>query len=116
MPRTIHQNRNAEVNFKGEKRSNATHASTTDPDVRLYKKSPGTGAMLCFMGHAMMENRSGLIAQGEHTQADGHAERRAALDMAHRHSPESTQRLTRGADKGYDAAEFIVNLRQACVT
>ena len=99
MPRPTRQSRNAEVDFKGEKRSNATHASTTDPDARLYKKSPGTGAMLCFMGHALMENRNGLIVQGDLTQADGHAERRAALDMIHRHSPGSTRRLTLGADK-----------------
>ncbi|RBP77749.1 hypothetical protein DFO80_1549 [Rhodobacter sp. 140A] len=52
-------NRNAEVDFRGEKRSNATHASITDPEARLYKKSPGTGAMLCFIGHALMENGSG---------------------------------------------------------
>jgi hypothetical protein len=58
MPRPTRQNRNAEVDFRGEKRSNATHASTTDPDARLYRKSPGTGAMLCFIGHALMENRS----------------------------------------------------------
>ncbi|MBR9844555.1 MAG: IS5 family transposase [Rhodobacteraceae bacterium] len=116
MPRNTRQNRNTEVDFKGEKRSNATHVSTTDPDARLYKKSPGTGAMLCFMGHALMENRSGLIVQGDLTQADGHAERRAALDMIHRHSPGSTRRLTLGADKGYDAAGFVADLRKACVT
>lgn len=116
MPHPSRQNRNAEVDFRGEKRSNATHASTTDPDARLYKKSPGTGAMLCFMGHALMENRSGLIVQGDLTQACGHAERRAALDMIHRHSPGSTRQLTLGADKGYDAAEFVADLRHACVT
>lgn len=116
MPRTFRQNRNAEVDFRGEKRSNATHASVTDPDARLYKKSPGTGAMLCFMGHALMENRSGLIVQGELTQADGHAERQAALDMIHRHSPGLTRRLTLGADKGYDAAGFVHDLREACIT
>ncbi len=116
MPRTNHRNRNAEVDFKGEKRSNATHASTTDPEARLYKKSPGTGATLCFMGHALMENRHGLVVQGDLTQADGHAERRAALDMVHRHSPGSTRRLTLGADKGYDAAEFVSDLREACIT
>lgn len=116
MPRTPRHDRNAEVDFKGEKRSNATHASTTDPEARLYKKSPGTGAALCFMGHALMENRSGLIVQGDLTQADGHAERRAALDMVHRHSPGSTRRLTLGADKGYDAAGVVSDLRQACVT
>ncbi|MFN4203283.1 MAG: IS5 family transposase [Tabrizicola sp.] len=116
MPRPSRRNRNAEIDFRGEKLSNATHASTTDPDARLYKKSPGTGAMLCFIGHALMENRSGLIVQGDLTQADGHAERRAALDMIHRHSPGSTRQLTLGADKGFDAAEFIADLRQACVT
>ena len=63
-----------------------------------------------------MENRSGLIVQGELTQADGRAERQAALDMVHRHSPGSTRKLTLGADKGYDAAEFVADLRQACVT
>lgn len=116
MPRNSHRRRNAEVAFKGEKRSNATHVSTTDPDARLYKKSPGTGAMLCFIGHALMETRSGLIVQGDLTQADGHAERKAALDMIHRHSPGSTRQLTLGADKGYDASGFVSDLRQACVT
>ena len=116
MPHSNHRNRNAEVDFKGEKRSNATHASTTDPQARLYKKSPGTGAVLCFMGHALMENRHGLVVQGDLTQADGHAERKAALEMVHRHSPGSTRRLTLGADKGYDSADFVADLRQACVT
>ena len=116
MSRPHRKSRNAEVDFRGEKRSNATHASTSDPDARLYKKSPGTGAMLCFMGHALMENRPGLIVQGDLTRADGHAERRAALDMIHRHSPGSTRQLTLGADKGFDAAEFVADLRQACVT
>ena len=116
MSRPTRQSRNADIDFRGEKRSNATHASTTDPDARLYKKSSGTGAILCFMGHALMENRSGLIVQGDLTQADGHAERRAALDMIHRHSPGSTRQLTLGADKGFDAAEFVADLRQACVT
>ena len=116
MPRSARKDCNAEADFRGEKRSNATHASTTDPDARLYKKSPGTGAILCFMGHTLMENRSGLIVQADLTQADGHAERRAALAMVHRHSPGSTRRLTLGADKGYDSADFVTDLRQACVT
>lgn len=116
MPRNSRRHRNPEVDFKGEKRSNTTHASTTDPDARLYKKSPGTGAMLCFMGHTLMENRNGLVVQGDLTRADGHAERKAALDMIHRHSPGSTRRLTLGADKGYDAAGFVSDLRQARVT
>lgn len=116
MPRNNRQNRNAEVDFRGEKRSNTTHASTTDPDARLYKKSPGTAAMLCFMGHALMENRHGFIVQGDLTQADGHAERCAALDMIHRQSPGSNRGLTLGADKGFDAAGFVADLRRACVT
>lgn len=110
------KDRNAEVDFRGQKRSNATHASVTDPEARLYKKSPGAGASLCFIGHTLVENRNGLIVETEMTQADGHAERRAALAMIHRHSPGSTQRLTVGADKGYDCADFVNDLRQACVT
>lgn len=81
-------NRNAEVDFRGKTRSNVTHAATTGTDARLYRKSPGAGAMLTVIGHALMENRSGLIVQGDLTQAEGHAERRAALDMIHRHSPD----------------------------
>lgn len=108
--------RNAEVDFRGQKRSNATHASVTDPEARLYKKSPGTGASLCFIGHTLMENRNGLVVGTEMTQADGYAERRAALDMIHRHSPGSTRRLTLAADKSYDCADFVKHLRQACVT
>jgi hypothetical protein len=116
MPKPARRDRNAEVDFRGERRSNATHASTTDPDARLFRKSRGTGAVLCFMGHTFMENRNGLIVQAELTHADGQAERRAALEMIHRHSPGSTRRLTLGADKGYDSADFVAELRQACVS
>jgi len=116
MPQPTSKNRNAEVDFHGQKRSNATHASVTDPEARLYRKSPGTGAVLCFMGHTLMENRNGLVVQAEVTQADGHAERKAALEMVHRHSPGSSRRLTLGADKAYDSADFVADLRQACVT
>jgi hypothetical protein len=116
MPDTPRQTRNAEVNFRGEKRSNATHASVTDPDARLYKKSPGAAAMLCFMGHTLMENRNGLVVQAELTHADGHGERKAALAMINRHSPGSTRRLTLGADKGYDSADFVAELRRMVVT
>jgi len=116
MPKPDRRDRNADVDFRGERRSNATHVSTTDPDARLFRKSRGTGAVLCFMGHTLMENRNGLIVQAELTRADGHAERRAALDMIHRHAPGSTRRLTLGADKGYDSADFVAELRQACVT
>ena len=74
MLRSARKDRNAEADFRRERRSNATHASTTDPEARLYKKSPGAGAILCFMGHTLMENRSGLVVQADPTQADGHAE------------------------------------------
>lgn len=116
MTRPRHRNRNAKVGFRGERRSNTTHASVTDPEARLFKKSPGAGAMLCFMGHSLMENRSGLIVQADLTQADGHAERRAAIDMLHRHSPGSTRRLTLAADRGYGSADFVAELRQMVVT
>jgi hypothetical protein len=110
------KNRNAEVDFRGAKRSKATHASMTDPDARLYRKSPGSAAMPCFMGHTLMENRSGLIVQADLTGADGHAERRAALEMIDRHAPGSRRRRTLGADKGYDSADFVAALRQRRVT
>ena len=116
MIATKPRDRNAEVDFRGQKRSNATHASVTDPQARLYKKSPGTGASLCFIGHTLMENRNGLIVGTEVAQADGYAERRAALDMIPRHSPGSTRRLTLASDKGCDCAEFVKDLRRACVT
>ena len=116
MTDTPRQSRNAEVNFRGEKRSNATHASVTDPDARLYKKAPGAAAMLCFMGHTLMENRNGLVVQADLTYADGRSERKAALEMINRHSPGSTRRLTLGADKGYDSADFVAELRRMVVT
>jgi transposase len=109
------QDRNAEVDFHGQKRSNATHASTTDPDARLYRKGQGKEARLCHMGHALMENRSGLIVETETTLADGHAERRAALAMINRRCPGERQ-ITLGADKGYDTADFVADLRAINVT
>ena len=109
------KDRNAEVDFHGQKRSNATHASTTDPDARLYRKGKGKEAKLCHMGHALMENRSGLIVETETTLADGHAERRAALAMINRRCP-GQKRITLGADKGYDAADFVADLRAINVT
>ena len=107
--------RNAEVDFHGQKRPNATHASTSDPDARLYRKGKGKEAKLCHMGHALMENRSGLIVETETTLADGHAERRAALAMINRCCPGEKQ-ITLGADKGYDTADFVADLRAMCVT
>lgn len=107
--------RNAEVDFHGQKRSNATHASTSDPDARLYRKGRGKEAKLCHMGHALMENRSGLIVETETTLADGHAERRAALAMINRRCPGEKQ-ITLGADKGYDTSDFVAELRAINVT
>lgn len=102
--------RNAAADFRGETRSNATHASTTDPDAGLYRKGPGMEAKLAFIGHALMENRSGLFVDACVTRADGHAERNAALAMvepvADRPRP-----ITLGADRGYDAQDFVNELR-----
>ncbi len=86
------------------------------PEARRYKKSTGTGANLCFIEHALMENRIGLVVQGDLTQADGRAERRAALDMSHRQSPGSTRQLKLDVDKGNDVAGFVTDLRRARVT
>jgi hypothetical protein len=80
------KSRNAEVDFHGRKRSNETHISTTDPEARLYRKGPGKEARLCFMGHAMAENRHGLVVESTLTEAAGTAERAAAKDMIESHS------------------------------
>ncbi len=102
--------RNAETNFRGETRSNATHASTTDPDAKLYRKGPGMEARLAFLGHALMENRNGLLVDACLTPAGGHAERLAALAMIERRADRPAA-VTLGADKGYDAADFVNELR-----
>ena len=102
--------RNVEVDLKGEKRSNETHASTTDPDARLYRKGPGMGARLSFLGHASMENRSGLVVDACLTPADGHGERVAALAMIEKRADRPTG-VSLGADKGYDAADFVNEVR-----
>jgi transposase len=107
--------RNAEANFHGEKRSNETHASTTDPDARLYRKGKGKETKLCFMGHALMENCHGLLVDACLTLADGHAERIAALYMIEPRA-ERPQAITLGADKAYDAEDFINELRAMKVT
>jgi transposase len=100
-------------NFKGEKRSNDTHESKTDADARLYRKG-GTASELRYMGHTLSDNRHGLVANAVVTIADGYAEREAAKVMIHdaRQSLDDPAReITLGADKGYDAQEFV----QACV-
>jgi transposase len=107
--------RNAQADFRGEKRSNATHASTTDPDARLSRKGPGKAATLCFMAHALMENRSGLLVGACLTRADGHAERVAALTLIEPFA-DRPRAITLGADKGFDAEDFVNELRSMRVT
>jgi hypothetical protein len=102
--------RNGEVDFKGEKRSNETHGSATDPDARLYRKGAGMEAKLAFLGHALMENRACLIVNACLTPADGHGERNAALAMIEPLANRPTG-ITLGADKGYDAQVFVNELR-----
>ena len=93
----VDKGRNAEVDFHGQKRSNETHASVTDPDARLYRKGDGKEAKLCYMGHALMENRSGLVVEASLSRADGHAERNAALSMIEPRADRAV-RITLGAD------------------
>jgi transposase len=106
--------RNAERDFHGEKRSNATHASTTDPDARLIRRGRGKEAKLCHMGHLLMENRHGLIVDAMLTPATGTAEPEAALAMLGRQA--GRHRATLGADKAYDVAAFVTDLRALNVT
>ena len=107
--------RNREADFHGQKRSNETHASTTDPEARLYRKGPGKEAKLCFMGHALMENRNGLVVDACLTEANGHAERIAALHMIEPRADRSRP-ITLGADRGYDAEDFVNELRSMKAT
>jgi transposase len=106
--------RNAERDFRGQKRSNETHASTTDPEARLYRKSDGQPSRLCFMGHLLMENRNALIVDATLTHATGIAEREAALLMLDRRK--RRRRITLGADKAYDVADFVDELRRRNTT
>jgi transposase len=106
--------RNGERDFHGEKRRNQTHASTTDPDARLYRKGPGQPAQLAYMGHVLMENRHALVVDARVTVASGTAEREAALAMLD--ARPGRRRLTLGADKGYDAAAFVADLRARNIT
>jgi transposase len=106
--------RNPSHDFRGERRRNATHCSTTDPDALLYRKGPGMEARLCFVGHVLMENRHGLVVDAELTRAAGHAERLAALAMLDRLP--SAGPATLGADRGFDAKDFVMELRERRVT
>jgi transposase len=106
--------RNAERNFRKEKRSNETHRSATDPEARLYRKGDGQPAKLSYMGHALMENRHGLVIGGIATLATGTAEREAALELIDNHR--QRRRITVGADKAYDVADFVTALRRRAVS
>ena len=116
--------RNRERDWRGHKRSNETHASVTDPDARLARKSNGQASILAYAGHVLMENRNGLVSQVCLTHASGTAERDAALTLigrlrgktcATRHRGRG-RRITLGADKGYDVQTFIAELRRRTVT
>ncbi len=106
--------RNGARDFKGEKRSNATHASTTDPDARLYRKGDGERARLCYIGHALMENRNGLLVGGVATRATSDAEPLAAIELVK--GVAGRRRITLGADKAYDTANFVMECREENVT
>ena len=103
-----------EVDFHREKRSNETHQSTTDPDARLYRKSKGSEAKMSYLGHALMENRHGLLVDTMVTLADGTAERDAAVLMASQIS--GVKQVTLGGDKNYDTQELVRDLREMKVT
>jgi transposase len=107
---------NPTVNFRGERRSNATHQSTTDPEARLAKKGKGREARLSFMGHALMENRSGLLVDFALTQATGTAERETAPKLLDAARQRGFHPRTLGADKSYDTAECVAELRKRKVT
>lgn len=106
----------AGANFHGEKRSNETHESKTDAEAKLYKKSAGQEARLCYLGHVVVENRNGLIVRAMATQADGTAERDAALLMLQDLTEGRTSRITVGADKAYDTQDFVQTARELGVT
>jgi transposase len=106
--------RNAERDWRGDKRSNETHRSTTDPDARLARKSNGSASILAYAGHVLMENRNGLVAHSCLTHATGTAEREAALTLVDRLA--RRRRITLGADKGYDVTGFVAALRERRVT
>jgi len=104
---------NPTVDFRGEKRRNDTHQSTTDPDSRLYKKSPGQQAKLVFLGHALTENRNGLVVKARLTQATGYAEREAALEMV---AELDAPHVTVGMDRAYDTQGLVAGMRERNAT
>ena len=106
--------RNPEVDFRGERRSNDTHRSTTDPEARLAKKGKGKEAKLCFGAHVLMDNREGLVVDVRFTPAGGASERDAALEMLE--AVPGAERITVGADRGYDTRGFVRGCRKSRVT
>ena len=106
--------RNAEADWKGERRSNETHESSTDADSRLYRKSRQSPAILCYQGHILMENRSGRVVGAVVSHADGFAERANALRLLE--CVPGTQARTVGADKAYDTHDFVNDCRARNVT
>ena len=115
-PTTDNDPGNPTVNFRGEKRKNETHASTTDPESRLMKKSAGKEAKLSFGAHALMENRNGLLIDITVTPATGDAEREAAREMLTRQARKRIKPKTIGADKGYDTHGFVESMRGRKIT
>jgi transposase len=116
-----HDPGNPTVNFHGEKRSNDTHQSTTDPESRLYRKGSGKEAKLFFMGHVVMDNRNGLAVATRYTQATGTGERDAAEEMLKedihpRKRKQDRPRITVGADKLFDTADFVTSMKELNVT
>lgn len=107
--------KNPSLDYKGEKRGNATHQSTTDPEARIYQKNKGSGYKMAFLGHALMENRNGLVVASTITIATGTAEREAAIALISGIG-DLNERLTLGADKGYDTQDFVAELRDLNVT
>ena len=107
--------RNSEVAWHGQKRSNDTHASTTDPEAMLYRKSNNTAANLCYAGHLLIEHRNGLIVDADLTKATGYAERDCAKDLLGR-LPKSKRRRTVAGDKNYDTKAFVADVRAAGFT
>jgi transposase len=106
--------RNPDVDFRGEPRTNDTHQSSTDPEARLARKGAGKEAKLCFGGHVLMDNRTGLVVDVTVTRATGIAERDTALDMIEK--VPGSRRITVGADKGYDTRYFVTACREMNVT
>ncbi len=106
---------NPTVNFHGERRSNETHQSTTDPEARLARKGPGKEARLCYSANALMENRNTILIDFQVEPADGRAERRAAVAMADERLP-GGRRITLGGDKGYDTRDFVASCRALKIT